>query len=92
MRKALLLTVAALLLLLPPAGALGAEKEVKYVNSAALKAMLGDPQVVVIDVRTPKDYNNSKTMIKGALRQDPGKVPTWAKTLPKDKKLVVYCS
>jgi rhodanese-related sulfurtransferase len=92
MRKALLLAVAAMLLLLPLAGAMGAEKEVKSVNSAALKAMLGDPQVMIIDVRTPKDWNDSKTMIKGAVRQDPGKVPTWAKTLAKDKKIVVYCA
>jgi rhodanese-related sulfurtransferase len=92
MRKGLLLTVAAMLLLLPPAGALGAEKEVKYINAAALKAMLGDPQLTIIDVRTPKDWNDSKNMIKGALRQDPGKVPTWAQTLSKDKKLVVYCA
>jgi len=81
-----------MLLLLPLAGAVGAEKEVKYVNSADLKAMLGDPQVTIIDVRTPKDWNSSKTMIKGAVRQDPGKVPTWAQALPKDKKIVLYCS
>jgi rhodanese-related sulfurtransferase len=54
--------------------------------------MLGDPQLTIIDVRTPKDWNDSKNMIKGALRQDPGKVPTWAQTLSKDKKLVVYCA
>lgn len=92
MRKGLLLAVAAMLLFLPPAGALGAGKEVKYINAAALKAMLGDPLVMIIDVRTPKDWNDSKNTIKGALRQDPGKVPTWAKTLSKDKKLVVYCA
>jgi rhodanese-related sulfurtransferase len=80
------------LLLLPLGAALAAEPEVKYVNSATLKGMLGDPQVMVIDVRTPSAWAESKTMIKGAVRQDPGKVPTWAKALPKDQKIVVYCS
>lgn len=92
MRKGLLLAVLGMLLFLPLAAAMGAEKEVEYVNSAALKAMLGDPQVMILDVRTPKAWNDSKNMIKGAVRQDPGKVPTWGKTLPKDKKIVVYCS
>lgn len=92
MRKGLLLALVGALLLLPLGAALAAKPEVKEVNSATLKGMLGDPQVMVIDVRIPKAWADSKNMIKGAVRQDPGKVPTWAKTLPKDQKIVLYCS
>lgn len=92
MRKGLLLALVGALLLLPLGATLAAEPEVKSVNPAALKGMLGDPQLLVIDVRTPSAWADSKNMIKGAMRQDPGKVPTWAKTLSKDKKIVLYCS
>jgi rhodanese-related sulfurtransferase len=92
MRKGLLLALVGALLLLPLGTALAAKQEVQSVNPATLKGMLGDPQLMVIDVRTPSAFADSKTMIKGAVRQDPGKVPTWGKTLPKDKKIVVYCS
>ena len=29
---------------------------------------------------------------KGALRQDPKEIKTWAANLPKDKKIVLYCA
>ena len=92
MRKFIILALAGILLLLALSVALSAKEEVKSINPAALQAMLGDPQLMIIDVRTPSAWADSKNMIKGAVRQDPRKVPTWGKTLPKDKKIVVYCS
>ena len=80
------------LLLAPGATVLAAEPEVKLIDAATLKSMLGDRQVMIIDVRTPSSFADSGKMIKGAVRLDPGKVPTWAQTLPRDKTLVLYCS
>jgi rhodanese-related sulfurtransferase len=80
------------LLLAPLATALAAPPEGKLIEAATLKGMLGDPQVMIIDVRVPSAYADSDKTIKGAVHQDPGKVPTWAQTLPKDKKIVLYCS
>jgi hypothetical protein len=57
-----------------------------------LKSWLADPQVILLDVRVPKDWQNSAKKIKGAVRQDPKEVKTWAATLPKDKKIVLYCA
>jgi rhodanese-related sulfurtransferase len=92
MRKGLLLALVGVLLLLPLGAALAAKQEVKHIDVETLKGMLGDPQVMIIDVRAPSSWADSDKKIKGAVRQDPGKVPTWAKTLPKDQKIVLYCS
>ena len=40
----------------------------------------------------PKIGNVSDKKIKGAVRQDPNEVKTWAASLPKDKKIVLYCA
>ena len=91
-KKTWLIWVVLMAVLASLSAGLAAKPEVKDVTPATLKGMLGDPRVMVIDVRIPKAWADSKKMIKGAVRQDPGKVPTWAKTLPKDQKIVLYCS
>jgi len=48
--------------------------------------------VVILDVRAPDDWEKSDKKIKGAVRKDPKDVKTWAATLPKDKKIVLYCA
>jgi len=57
-----------------------------------LKAMLGNPDVVLIDVRTQRDWEESDLKIKGALREDPGAIESWAMKYPKEKTLVFYCA
>jgi rhodanese-related sulfurtransferase len=67
-------------------------KEAPRVDQETLKSWLSDPQVVLLDVRAPSDWESSDKKIKGAVRQDPKDVKTWAATLPKDKKIVLYCA
>ena len=57
-----------------------------------LKAMLGKPDVVVVDVRAKSDWDGSKTKIKGAVRGDPADVKAWMASLPREKTLVFYCA
>jgi rhodanese-related sulfurtransferase len=57
-----------------------------------LKGMLGDPEVVVVDVRAGSSWTDSTTKIKGAVREDPKAVQSWFQKYPKDKTLVFYCS
>lgn len=57
-----------------------------------LKARLGDPAVVVIDVRQPGDWNASPSKIKGAIREDSASVAKWASNYPMDKTIVLYCA
>jgi rhodanese-related sulfurtransferase len=55
-----------------------------------LKAMLGNPDLVIIDVRYGKDWTDSDLKIKGAVRENPEAFESWAKKYPKDKTLVFY--
>jgi 3-mercaptopyruvate sulfurtransferase SseA len=72
--------------------AYGADKDVPRVERETLKGWLGDPNLVLIDVRAAKDWQESDKKIKGAVRQDPEKTKTWAAGLPKEKKIVLYCA
>jgi len=66
--------------------------DVPRMTKEELKAMLGNPDLIVIDVRTQKDWEKSDLRIAGAVREDPGAVEAWAKKYPKDKTLVFYCA
>jgi rhodanese-related sulfurtransferase len=57
-----------------------------------LKAMLGNPDLVIIDVRLERDWNKSDSKIKGAVREEPVHIESWANKYPKDKILVLYCN
>jgi hypothetical protein len=59
---------------------------------AELKSMLGEPKLVIVDVRRNLDWNSSEYKIKGAVRGDPDptKVASWASTYGKDKTFVIY--
>jgi hypothetical protein len=57
-----------------------------------LKGRLGDPEVVIVDVRAEGSWAESTTKIKGAVREDPKVVQSWVQKYPKDKTLVFYCS
>ncbi|MBI4961780.1 MAG: hypothetical protein HY913_00750 [Desulfomonile tiedjei] len=57
-----------------------------------LKAMLGSPDLVVVDVRRGEDWEKSDIKIKGAIREDPKLISEWFSKYPKDKTLVFYCA
>ncbi len=73
-------------------GSCATAKEAPRIDKETLKSWLGNPGVVIIDVRTAKDWQGSDKRIKGAVREDPKDLKTWAATLPKDKKIVLYCA
>ncbi len=56
------------------------------------KSVLGNPEVIFIDVRAPKDWNASDSRIKGAVREDPSNISSWADKYPKEKTLLFYCA
>lgn len=64
--------------------------EIPKMSKEELKSMLGNPEVVVIDVRTLWDRKMSLKQIKGAVREDPGNVKSWAKKYSKGKTTVLY--
>jgi hypothetical protein len=67
-------------------------KDIPKISKEKLKTMLGNPDVVVIDVRTFWDRNMSTKQIKGAIREDPTDVKSWAKKYPQGKTIVLYCA
>jgi rhodanese-related sulfurtransferase len=82
----LLLACMALVL---PAGAAAADAP--RISPEVLKALIGNPEVTVIDVRRGGDYGGSATKIKGAVRESE-KDTSWAGKYGKDKLLVLYCA
>jgi rhodanese-related sulfurtransferase len=71
-------------------GVAWAGKEPLKVDIDTVKSWLSDPQVLIVDVRTNWSWRMSDKKIQGAVRQNPNKVKTWAASLPKDKKIVLY--
>ncbi len=67
-------------------------QEAPRLDRETLKTWLSDPQVLILDVRQPHDWQGSDKKIKGAVRQDPKDFKTWAADLPKGKEIVLYCS
>ena len=61
-------------------------------SKEVLKGRLGDPELIVIDVRMAKAWEDCDSNITGARREDPAKLSTWAKHYGKDKTIVFYCS
>jgi rhodanese-related sulfurtransferase len=57
-----------------------------------LLPMLGKSDVIIIDVRSKYDWDESKVKIPGAVRQEGMKFGSWMKKYPKDKTIVLYCA
>jgi predicted sulfurtransferase len=66
--------------------------EVPRMTKEELRAMLGNPDVVIIDVRTANDWEASQSKIKGAVREEPRQAKSWADKYDKDKTYVLYCA
>jgi rhodanese-related sulfurtransferase len=57
-----------------------------------LKEMLDDPDLVIIDVRKPRDMVASDLKIKGAVRLDTAKTGEWFSGFDRRKIYVLYCA
>lgn len=57
-----------------------------------LKALLGNSDLVILDVRTDFDWSQSEFKVEGAVREYPGKFQSWAEKYPKDRTIVLYCA
>lgn len=67
-------------------------RQVLRMSADELKSRLGDPSLVLIDVRTGADWNGSSTKIKGAFREIYESAEEWAPKYDKDKIIVLYCA
>lgn len=73
---------------MPAAGA----TDVRVMEVDTLKNLLGDAEIIVLDVRTGPDWSSSELKIKGAQRTDPRAFDTWSADLDRSKTIVLYCA
>ena len=100
--KKLLLVLTALVLSLtvagPSLGAAGAGAgdaavpypEIPRLSKEEVKAMVGNPDVVILDCRPVEQWKTSDQKIPGAVHEDPMNVESWVGKYSKDKALVIY--
>ncbi len=65
---------------------------VKTIDKDELKSMLDSPELVVLDVRTGKDWSSSEFKIKGAVRLTDKDVTAAVGKYTKDSTIVLYCA
>ena len=66
--------------------------EEELMTKEELLPLLGNPEIVVIDVRKEGDYKSSPLKIQGSVREDFSDVDNWAGKYSKDKTIVLYCT
>lgn len=64
----------------------------KIMDKEELKAMLDSPDLVILDVRTGRDWSSSEFKISGAQRLEKDGIASAVDTLSKDKTIVLYCA
>lgn len=70
----------------PPASV----EQVPRLTKEQVKDMLGKPDVVMVDVRYIKQYEQSDKKLPGAVFVDPERFDEFVKNYPKDKTYVLY--
>lgn len=66
-------------------------ESVQKMTVDGLKGRMGNQDLVVIDVRSAHDWDESKIKIKGSVREEAMKVGSWINKYPKDKTIVFSC-
>ena len=64
--------------------------DIPRTTTEELKAILGNPDLTILDLRLGKAWTESDLKIKGAVREDPENIGSWANQYAKDKTLVLY--
>jgi rhodanese-related sulfurtransferase len=69
-----------------------AAEDVPRISKEELKELLGDPNVIILDIRQSENWQKSEFKIKGAIRRRPEIFDSWANEFPRDKVLFLYCA
>ncbi len=65
---------------------------IETIDKDELKGMLDSQDLVVLDVRTGRDWSSSEFKIKGAVRLEKGDIEAAMDTYSKDQTIVLYCA
>ena len=94
MKKDKFLTIKSIVLSLALVGlsiiSVFAAEDVPRISKEDLKVLLGNPDVILLDVRTSENWQKSEFKIKGAIRRMPKFFDTWVNEFPRDKRLFLY--
>ena len=82
----------AVLVLLVSCASMNTGSEAPHISKEEVKAKLGSPNVILLDVRTGNDWDSSGEKIVGSLRMNPKEIDTWSGTLAKGKEIILYCA
>lgn len=63
----------------------------KNISLDQLNEMQKNEKIVLLDVRLTEDFALDPILIPGAEYKNPENISKWASTLPKNKKIVLYC-
>lgn len=66
--------------------------EVPRMTKDELKAMFGNSDLVILDVRESSDWKSSDLKIQGAIREEPEQIKSWFEKYSKGKIVVLYCA
>ena len=69
------------------------EIKVPRITKEKVMSVLGSPEVIILDVRSARDWKNAEWKIKGAVREDQKEESSvWMDKYPKEKTLILYCT
>jgi rhodanese-related sulfurtransferase len=92
MKKRLIALPVSILLMMMVLATWTMSKDVPLMTKEELKAMLDNPNLIIIDVRAGTDWAGSDMKIKGAVREDPNDVKSWVDKYAKDRLIILYCA
>ena len=67
-----------------------AAEDVSRISKEKLKELLGNHNVIILDVRYSENWQESEFKIKGAIRRRPIFFDAWANEFPPDKVFILY--
>ncbi|RDI94563.1 rhodanese-like domain-containing protein [Meiothermus sp. QL-1] len=62
----------------------------RIVGVEDLRAVLGNPKVFIIDVRTPQEF--AQGHVQGAVNWPLQEIERWWSKVPKDREVYIYCN
>ncbi len=79
----------------PKAGASAKEipfPDIPRIRKEELKSMLGNPDIIILDIRSEDQWQVADKRIVRAIHEDPEEYESWADKYPKEKTLILYCA
>ena len=67
-----------------------AAEDVSRISKEKLKELLGNPEVIILDVRHSENWQKSEFKVKGAIRRRPSFFDSWANEFSRDRVLFLY--